>query len=365
MWFDWIPWIGTVLIERRQSAYLTELMNLTASGGRKLNAEEQARREPIEAEFERWRAVGLRRRIIYAQTYRQYRRVGWNKDQALPLPDPTDDASRVARHWDRLSPVFLAGMAGLVFAGWLGMGSVGGYLGIRVSPPTIGAGTAAIAYQSGRDEERSVELADGSKVTLRPASRLLVSMTPALRRLELLEGGASFRVAHDRARPFVVWAGGGSTTATGTLFAVQFEADRTVRVNLLEGTVLVAPPPSKESKAAAAMKHLVAGEHAIYGIAPDATSRPRGPAETDQGQLTEATIHFNYEPLAAVVAKLNAHSDVRIELADPALGRLVVYGDCHLKDVAGYVRSLAASFDLNALEMPGRLLLQAKAAPEK
>lgn len=58
----------------------------------------------------------------------------------------------------------------------------------------------------------------------------------------LLHGEASFDVAQDKVRPFIVYANGLSVKALGTLFSVKADSSaNTVKVRLYEGKVLVTP----------------------------------------------------------------------------------------------------------------------------
>lgn len=91
------------------------------------------------------------------------------------------------------------------------------------------------------------------------------------------------------------------------------------------------------------------------------------PASEDRrATAKDNNIHFEYEHLDAVVARLNPHSPVAITLADPSLGALRVYGDCDLHDVVGFVRMLASSLNLDAIDRRGSIVLRTKgAASEK
>jgi transmembrane sensor len=77
-------------------------------------------------------------------------------------------------------------------------------------------------YVASRGERIKIDLADGSSVTLGPASRLRVEETNfAHARVVHLDGMAHFAVAHDRAHPFVVYAAGAAVQAVGTAFTVR------------------------------------------------------------------------------------------------------------------------------------------------
>ena len=85
-------------------------------------------------------------------------------------------------------------------------------------------------------EIRSIDLPDGSEVTLDTDSRLVVLYTDDERRIRLDSGRARFRVAHGDPRAFLVQAGSTEVIAHGTVFDVDV-AGAQVAVSLLEGSV--------------------------------------------------------------------------------------------------------------------------------
>ena len=93
-------------------------------------------------------------------------------------------------------------------------------------------------YTTAVGEQRVIQLADGSNVSLDTDSRIRVRFAGAERRLELERGQALFDVADD-GRPFVVVAGDTSITAVGTVFDVRRHSDG-VKVTLVSGVVDVA-----------------------------------------------------------------------------------------------------------------------------
>ncbi len=87
-------------------------------------------------------------------------------------------------------------------------------------------------------ERRQFELPDGSHLELNSRTRLSVQFVEGQRRVTLQEGEAMFSVAHDPSRPFVVSAGAGTVTVTGTRFDVRRDSDQ-VAVAVESGTVRV------------------------------------------------------------------------------------------------------------------------------
>jgi transmembrane sensor len=95
-------------------------------------------------------------------------------------------------------------------------------------------------YVTDVGELRTIPLDDGSVVTLNTATKVKFDYSESTRRVELLKGQASFEVAKDPGRPFVVSVAGGEVRALGTVFDVYKENDK-VTVTLLEGKVTVSP----------------------------------------------------------------------------------------------------------------------------
>ena len=87
-------------------------------------------------------------------------------------------------------------------------------------------------------EHRQVTLPDGSVMDLNSRSVVAVHYAKGRRGVELKQGEAMFSVQHDAGRPFVVAAGAGQVTVTGTRFDVRLDADQT-RVAVEAGTVKV------------------------------------------------------------------------------------------------------------------------------
>ncbi|ATQ67694.1 MULTISPECIES: FecR family protein [Methylosinus] len=102
---------------------------------------------------------------------------------------------------------------------------------VALTAATLAFGDLATMLRSGYytwpGETKLITLADGSRVHLDSRSAIAVDYRAAERRLVLLEGQAWFEVAADAARPFVVAAGQGTTTALGTAFDVSLDHGRT------------------------------------------------------------------------------------------------------------------------------------------
>src|SRR5258708_24248903 len=81
-------------------------------------------------------------------------------------------------------------------------------------------------YATAIGERKPVTLTDGSKVLLNTDSRIQIDYSAEQRIVRLLQGEAFFEVAHNRARPFLVYAGANVVRAVGTAFSVHVQKSR-------------------------------------------------------------------------------------------------------------------------------------------
>jgi transmembrane sensor len=97
---------------------------------------------------------------------------------------------------------------------------------------------AAIRFSTAKGERRTVQLPDGTRVTLNTDTAVALAYTPNSRLVRLTRGQALFEVAKDASRPFTVEAAGRRVTALGTIFEVRLDPGR-MKVVLVEGRVVV------------------------------------------------------------------------------------------------------------------------------
>jgi transmembrane sensor len=96
---------------------------------------------------------------------------------------------------------------------------------------------SAMTYATGVAERRDIDLPDGTRVTLGPATTLRVAAgyNGRERRVDL-SGEAWFDIHHDPERPFEVWAGTTVTRDVGTIFSIRaIPGDSVVSVAMVEG----------------------------------------------------------------------------------------------------------------------------------
>jgi transmembrane sensor len=197
---------------------------------------------------------------------------------------------------------------------------------------------------------REVTLADNSRVQLAPRTTVAVAYAPDERRLEMSAGEANFVVAPNKAKPFVVHAGGLFVRAVGTQFSIHQETDH-VAVTVTEGKVDVYGD----------------GRRSIPGASPGTANLPRTvirvtaghqfKATGDQGALSpidvrealswrEGRLRYVNEPLSVVIADINRYVGRPIVIKDEKLKSLTYTGTVFTQLIDEWLNTIPKEFPL-------------------
>lgn len=216
-------------------------------------------------------------------------------------------------------------------------------------------------YRTGKGEQLTQALADGSVVTLNTNSYLAVDFSDGERRIELRDGEAYFEVAHDPGRPFVVYAGEGQVRAVGTAFNV-YAREESVAVTVTEGIVEVSAEPVATGNQPA--KRVTVNQSLVYrnklGLVTERDSAWVG----KRLAWRQHKLYFDNTSLEAFVDQLNRYSPGRIMIMDPALRDLRVGGVFKAGDSASALAALEASFDVEPVRFTPYLTLLYKRSPQ-
>jgi len=227
----------------------------------------------------------------------------------------------------------------------------------------LSAGKGAMVIATRLGENRSVQLADGSTVTLGGDSRVAVSLRARERDIDLLHGEAFFTVAHDPQRPFIVAAGRAVGVAVGTQFDVRRDSNRVV-VDVIQGRVIVLPYSRIVPIAMlrAIRPRLVpvtvsAGEKTtVDSVEVKPPSHMPDPEEATS--WVSGRLAFRMQPLGEVLQQVNRYSSKPIVIADPGIAQLKVTGTVVGGNMSGWVASLHSALGVVALDEPDRIVLE-------
>lgn len=217
------------------------------------------------------------------------------------------------------------GRRGLIVGGALAAGfALGGVLLWRGQP---------VIHETALGERRTVDLPDGSRVTLNTATRLAARFDGDRRAVVLEAGEALFEVAHRDGAPFDVLSQDSRIRVTGTRFNVYRHAAFT-QVDLLEGGVTAGP-----AKGAGAAVHLRPGQ----AVRLSAAGQP-GPIFVAQaGRIDDwnhGRISFDGASLGEAVAEMNRYSRTPLRVLNPSLNRLPIDGVFEAGDTAAFAQAV-------------------------
>lgn len=192
-------------------------------------------------------------------------------------------------------------------------------------------------HVTGTAELRQIDLPDGSRVTLAPASAIAVLDDPRGRSVRLLSGEAFFQVRPDPTRPFRVTARDVEATVLGTSFDVRLGSDD-VAVSVEEGIVAVAAAGEPVESGA----KLVAGQFVRVASGSVTRGMIRG---SDPPELVAAWRHgqlYAQETrLGDAIDQLRRYYGGTIVLTDDKLADRRVTGAYNLADPEDALRGMA------------------------
>lgn len=205
-------------------------------------------------------------------------------------------------------------------------------------------------YATQRGEIRDVALADGSRLTLGSATTLRVRLTRAERDVTLVDGEASFDVAHLEDRPFVVSVADREVRVLGTEFNILSHDDR-LAVTVRRGLVSV----SGQDGAV----RLAKGQQLVH--APGAAASVVRSTDPDAAFAWKSgKLVYRETPLVDVVADLNRYAATPIRV-DPSAASVKVSGVLLVDEEAAMIRRLELFAPIVSQRSGGEILLKAKA----
>lgn len=213
----------------------------------------------------------------------------------------------------------------------------------------LGGGYFAYEHFDGRKmaeigEVRLIAMNDGSAINLNTASVILTRYGADERRILLREGEASFKVAHEDNRPFVVDVDGLTVKAVGTHFSVRRMRDA-VSVLVAEGIVEVANPTTGEIQRLHADEWLTAMAGQTFTTAALTKDEAQRRMAWEDGRLI-----FDGESVREATAEVNRYASVTIVVEDASMLDETLVGVFRIGDSKTYASSIAAAFDARVVE---------------
>jgi transmembrane sensor len=203
-------------------------------------------------------------------------------------------------------------------------------------------------------EQRSVDLADGTRVQLDTDTSFTARFGSKARELVLDRGRIQVDVAKDAERAFSVLSGRGLVRDIGTQFQVARYGED-VTVTLLAGVVSVELAGQAASRASASV--LSPGQQLHVG-----SQGELGPVTSVDLALvsgwTGGTLTFKDRELGDLLEEMNRYSPTKIRVADPALARIRVSGVFRAGDQSSLLQALQTGWSMRSTRVaPGEVVL--------
>jgi len=203
--------------------------------------------------------------------------------------------------------------------------------------------------RTGTGEQRALPLSDGSRILLNTQAAVSIRYSNESRQVDLLAGEASFQVAKDSARPFIVRTKNGQVRAVGTEFLVR-ETGSAAVVTVTEGVVDVFASGDR----ADVPTRVHAGHLARYGAS--------GVSRVEPANLRVATawqrgkLIFEAEPLTTVVEEINRYRPGRVIVLDGALARHPVSGVFDLDRLDSALTTIEQTLSMTTVRVTDRFV---------
>ncbi len=231
-------------------------------------------------------------------------------------------------------------------------------------------------YVTGVGEHATYTLDDGTVVHLNTNTKLTVDYSDSRRAITLVHGEASFDVAKNPERPFVVYAHDGLVWAVGTAFNVRDRGD-TVDVLVTEGRVKVfsntlgsqqpalkmsadvlygqpLPDAKIKSNSIAATADAIkpvealigAGQALSYSYVIEAQEDVSEEEFTRKLAWQEGALVFKGETLKEALVEIGRYTNKKLVLADASLASLRIGGHYKTDDIDALLSSLGQGLGL-------------------
>lgn len=191
-----------------------------------------------------------------------------------------------------------------------------------------------------------MNLRDGSIVTLAEGAKIEYALSDRDRKITLLSGAATFKVAKDPSRPFVVRSGDVYAQATGTEYSVRRLGDTGGAVHVNEGSVLVWARDDREQ---AVLLH--AGGELTLDPGPGEVVPPMPSPAVAQISLDNVSI-------ASAIARFNNVNRTRIVIEDAGIGEIRIVGLFSAHDPEQFAQAAAIVAGARVVHRAGEIVLK-------
>lgn len=207
-----------------------------------------------------------------------------------------------------------------------------------------------LAYTTS-DEQKTIQLPDGSTVWLNKHSKIWHHPDFTSNRKVRLEGEAFFEVIHAPKRPFSIESNGLTTKVLGTSFNIRaYPEEPEVEVSVKTGIVqLYAPANLKGSKATL---RIDAGKSARFRTKVQTLEVQTAPLPNVLA-WKEAHLYFDGTPLLEILPTLERYFEIKTAILDPGLETCTFNGNFEHPELEQVLNTLQIALELEIQQTNG------------
>lgn len=211
-------------------------------------------------------------------------------------------------------------------------------------------------FETAIGELSTIDLPDGSQMVLNTNSQVHVRFADKERYIGLKRGEINVKVAHDKSRPFDVYAGDKIVRAFGTAFNVRLNPDHQVELIVSEGRVGVGTINDKPifrsltkllGQPEKFTTFVQAGQQVTLGAEDEEVSEINLSEIEMRESWRKGNLVFHGESLKDVVEEVNRYTPVKVVIESELLKERRIAGLYKVGDLEGLLSSLQANFNIS------------------
>lgn len=305
-------------------------------------------RSPVlETGVRRWLAEDSRHAQAFELATEAWQRSG---NLSVRLPDePRPQSPLAGALSERIAP---ARTAGLSLAGAAALTLLLAAAFYLLKDPSLSTGYA---------EQKTVDLSDGTEVTLNANSHLMVNYSDRVRQVTLTRGEALFNVTKHQSRPFVVIIGNRKVIAVGTSFEVRREDTRepSFTVTLIEGRVAIEPLAAPDLLPVEPIDAILLNPGQRLRIAANTPDSVDSPAIDKVTAWQHGQLIFEDTSIREAAREFNRYGKRRLTIDPSVSDKLRVGGVFRIGDPDSFAHAMANAYRLSIIERTDELKLTA------
>ncbi len=220
-------------------------------------------------------------------------------------------------------------------------------------------------YTTNIGKQKIEHFSDGSTAHLNTGSIVETEFTDSERIVRLIRGEALFEVAHNPARPFIVYVGNQKIRAIGTAFVVRLSSEN-ILVTVTDGKVQLSKRVKDDTVISDAsdltqeQEVVVISKGEAVEVNDNTVKAKSEDVESEEMNRRlswlKGNLVFKNERLEQVIKEISRYVPVRIVIDDPELRDIKISGRFEIGDTDALLEAIEVSLNLNASKVDEKVI---------